>query len=212
MESKAVLIDFDSTATKINVLDTLYENFGDLSYHIYMERWSRGEISTKEEIESIFATFTASRDEMEFFLTTIELDPGLNTLIEVCRKDNIEFAIVSDGLRWYIDFILEHNHLYGIKVYASELIFKEDGFEFEYPWSNPAYPLRSTAKPEIVKRYQSKDLKVIFVGDGLSDVEVLGIADIVFAKDALLENARLMGNQVNIFEDLIDVVRYLDGC
>ena len=54
MTNNIILSDFDGTITTINVLDSLYEEFGGPSYRFYMERWIRGEISTMEEIEQIF--------------------------------------------------------------------------------------------------------------------------------------------------------------
>ena len=207
MENLAVLIDFDGTAAEINVLDTLYAKFGGPSHHAIMERWKRGEISTMQEMESIFETVTANRQEMEAFLRTVELDPGFKPLLDACQEEGYAFAIVSDGLRWYIDYIVKQNQQDGVSVYACELIFEENGFSFKYPWYDPAYPLRSTAKPVIVKDFQARGYRVVFVGDGLSDIEVLDFADVVYAKDVLFESARAMGIPVKEFGDLNDVVR-----
>lgn len=205
----AVLSDFDGTITPINVMDTLYEMFGGPSTRFYMARWQRGEISTMEEVEQVFKTVKSTRHEMESFLRTVELDPGFKSLLAFCQEMDYPFAIVSDGLRWYIDYILNIHGVEELKIYAGEIIFLEKGFRFEYPWYDPVFPLRSTAKPSIVRDYQSKGYQVVFVGDGLSDIEAAEVADVVYAKDVLLREARERGIGVREFEELQDVHRGL---
>ncbi len=94
----AVLSDFDGTITTNNVLNSLYGKFAAPSYRETLERWNRGEISTMEEIETVFSTISASRAEMESFLDTIELDPGFPSLLKYCLETMITLVIVSDGL------------------------------------------------------------------------------------------------------------------
>ena len=209
MNDYALLTDFDGTVTTINVLDSLYEQFAGPSYRIHMERWNRGEISTMEEIEKVFSTVKASRQGMETFLRTVNIDPGFKQLLRYCREKTYPFAIVSDGLRWYIDYVLNNHGIERTNVYAGDIFFEEEDFRFEYPWFDPAYPLRSTAKPVIVKEYQRRGHRVIFVGDGLSDVEAAEIADVVYAKDVLLEISRERGIEAREFEDLFDVYQDL---
>ena len=209
MNDYALLTDFDGTVTTINVLDSLYEQFAGPSYRIHMERWNRGEISTMDEIEKVFSTVKASRQEMEAFLRTVNIDPGFKPLLGYCREKNYPFAIVSDGLRWYIDYVLNTHGIERTNVYAGDIFFEEEDFRFEYPWFDPAFPLRSTAKPVIVKEYQRRGHRVIFVGDGLSDVEAAEVADVVYAKDILLEVSRERGIEAREFEDLFDVYQDL---
>lgn len=103
----AVLSDFDGTLTPSNGLDILYKRFGAPSCKQVVERWDRGEISTMEELTTCFSTMAAHREEMEIPLMQITLDPAVPQLLKFCSDRNYEFGIVSDGLRWYIDLILE---------------------------------------------------------------------------------------------------------
>ena len=201
----AVLSDFDGTLTAMNVMDSLYEEFGGPSRRRLMERWRRGEISTMEEIEGVFRTVKASRMVMESYLHTVQLDPDFLELLSLCRRSDIFFAIVSDGFRWYIDYILERHGVRDVPVYAGDIIVLEDGLKFDFPWYDPAYPLRSTAKPQIVRDFQRRGFRVLFIGDGLSDVEVLQVADQIYAKDVLLQHARQDGADVREFNTLGEV-------
>ena len=75
-----------------------------------------------------------------------------------------------------------------------------------WPWT----PTRSTSKPKIVRDCQQKGYTVVFIGDGLSEQEVLGVADGVYAKGILMEIARESGVKVRYFESLNDAVGALE--
>lgn len=202
----AVLSDFDGTITIFNVLNSLYEKFAAPSYKETLERWNRGEISTMEEIETVFATVSASRAEMESFLDTVELDSGFPSLLNYCLEAGIKFAIVSDGLYWYIEYIMCYHEIQEVSVYACEIHFEPGGYRFSYPWFDPSTPMRSVSKSTIVRDYQSKGSKVVFVGDGVSDFEAAQVADIVYARDELLDYTKDHGIQAREFSDMGDII------
>ena len=203
----AVLSDFDGTITTNNVLNSLYEKFAAPSYRETLERWNRGEISTMEEIETVFATISASRVEMESFLDTVELDPGFPSILKYCLEAGIKFVIVSDGLVWYIEYIMRHQEIQEVEeVYACEIHFDQGGYRFSYPWFDPSTPMRSVSKSTIVRDYQSRGYKVVFIGDGVSDFEAAQVADIVYARDVLLDYTKDHGIQAREFSDMGDII------
>ena len=202
----AVLCDFDGTATPHIALDMLYREFGAPICQVLNQRWERCEISTKEETQSCFATITASRTEMESFLASLSLDPGLPDLVSLCRRRGCSFGIVSDGLTWCITYILNRHGIYGVPVYANEIHFEPDGFRFSFPWYAPETPLRGTSKPAIVRRYQAEGKRVVFIGDGLTDFEAAGVADVVYARAGLWTYCREHDIPAIEFSDLADLL------
>lgn len=205
-EKVAVLCDFDGTATLVDVTDTLYLKFGDEVCQATMKRWARGEITTPEELRTCFPRMYSRKAEMEDFLDTVPLDPGFETLVSFCRRRGYSFAVLSDGLHWYIDRILERHGFDSLTVYANEIEFTEDGVELSFPWHDPDWPMRGVPKPSIVNRYQDEGFHVVFIGDGLSDAEVAGVADLLYAKGRFLEYCREAGVPAIPFSELGDVV------
>ncbi len=201
-----MLCDFDGTATLIDVTNTLYLEFGDEVCRANMERWSRGEITTPEELQICFSRMYRWKEEMEAFLDGVPLDPGFKTLVSFCRRRRYAFAVLSDGLHWYIDRILERHEFEDIKVYANEIAFHDYGVELSFPWRDPDTPMRGTSKPSIVRDYQREGFAVAFIGDGLSDAEVAGVADVLYATDRLLEICREEGVPAIPFSELGEVV------
>ena len=202
---KVVLCDFDGTLTRFSVIDHLYETFAQCGLE-FAKRWERGEISTMEEMESTFATVTASREEMERELVKVELVPGASNFISFSQERGYSFAIVSDGLQWYIEYILQQHGITGIKIIATQIQFEQDGFHFSYPWYNPEVPLRSTSKPTIIRHYQERGSRVAFVGDGTSDFEAVGVADLIYARRRLAEYCRSNGVPAIEFTDFFDMI------
>lgn len=186
----AVLCDFDGTATPCNVTDMLYHQFAAPSCLEMVKRWERGEIGTREEMAACFATVTASRAEMELLLNSVPLDPAFPDLLEFCQHRGYHFAVVSDGLAWYIRYILDRHGVHNVQVYANEIQFGSDGLRLSFPWYSPSSPLRGTSKLALAQRYKAEGLQVVFIGDGLSDIEVVEAADILYARASLLDYCR----------------------
>jgi len=207
----AVLSDFDGTLTEFMVLHALYEQFADPVTRRANEQWNRGEISTQEETEICFATITATRKEMEAYLDTICIDPGLPRLVDWCASRQAPFAVVSDGFRWYIEYVLKHNGLTGQTIYANEIEFAAEGFKFSYPYAGSDDPLLGISKPAIVRRYQEQGYRVAYLGDGNTDTQAIRAADLVFAKGWLYEYACSQIIDAMEFVSLDDVIHCLSS-
>jgi 2,3-diketo-5-methylthio-1-phosphopentane phosphatase len=203
--SFAFLCDFDGTVCPTQMMDFLYQRFA-ASGMKFAEQWGRGEISTQEEIESTFATISASREEMEAALDTIKIDPHFPAFLEFCRNHEYSFAIVSDGLEWYIDYILAKHGIRGVEIYANQIHFEGGGFRFDFPWYDDETPMRGVCKPMIVRRYKERGMKVVYTGDGMSDFEVIGVADHIFARRRLAIYAREQGVEFIEFSDCRDLL------
>jgi 2,3-diketo-5-methylthio-1-phosphopentane phosphatase len=210
MTKTVVLSDFDGTLIPVNALNALYYSYGAPSCREVVERWERSEISTIEEIIACFSTISAAREEMEQTLQQIQIDPALPRLLQLCRDREHEFVVVSDGLRWYINQILENHGIHGVRVLANEIDFTPAGYRFSFPWFDPVSPLRGTSKLNIVQSYRARGYRVVFIGDGVSDVEAIHAADRVYARDHLLDYALSKGVPVVGFSDLSDLLSKWD--
>ena len=202
----AFLCDFDGTVCPVQMMDFLYQRFAACGM-VFAEQWGRGEISTQEEIESTFGTVSADKDEMEAALDTIAIDPHFPSFLQFCRAHDTSFAIVSDGLEWYIDYILARHNIEGVDIYANQIYFEGRGFRFEFPWYDDETPMRGVCKPMIIRQYQERGSVVAYAGDGMSDFEVIGVADIIFARRKLAKFARKQGVDFTQFSDCRDLLK-----
>ncbi|MGB9879137.1 MAG: MtnX-like HAD-IB family phosphatase, partial [Anaerolineae bacterium] len=208
----AVLCDFDGTITPCIVIDMLYRQFAAPSCLEIVKLWEEGKVSTPQEMRACFGTITATRAEMEALLASVPVDPAFADLLEFCRQRGYHFAIVSDGLTWYIQYILHRHGIHDVTIYASEIHFGPDGLHLSFPWYSPETPLRGTSKLALVRRYKESGFQVVFVGDGLSDIEVVGAVDRLYARASLLDYCREHGSPAIPFSDLHDVLEDLCQC
>lgn len=202
----AILCDFDDTISRINVGDFLYEQFASCGLE-HALKWRKGEISSKQEFLSTFATVTASKEKMEAAISSVEIDPGFKSLIDFSSQMGYELAIVSDGLEWYISYVLAQHDIHDVPIYANQIHFEDGAYRFEFPWYRDETPLRGVCKPEIVRRFQNPGTKVVYIGDGLTDVDAVGVADFVYAKDNLLKHCIQQRIPAMPFTTLSEVVQ-----
>jgi 2-hydroxy-3-keto-5-methylthiopentenyl-1-phosphate phosphatase len=202
----AVLCDFDGTVVPCDTVETIYHHFAGPACRELNQRWLRGEASSREELQGCFATITASRAQMEALLDTIPVDPAFPHFVDFCQQQGYALAILSDGLSWIIEYKLRPLGLENLSIYANQIEFRPDGFRIRFPWYDDEAPLRGVSKPTIVKRYQAAGYRTVFVGDGLTDLEAAGVADVMYARDILLEHCLELGIPAIGFSDFSDLL------
>jgi len=205
--SEVILCDFDGTLTKHETMDLIYSRYASCGLK-YSKLWSQGLISTMEEVSSTFAAIDAGREEMETLFDEIELIPGTAEFLRDRIAEGRQVAVVSDGLRWYIEYILSRAGFSDIRVYANGIYFEPGGFKFSWTWYDPETPMRSSSKAGIIRRYQRRGHKVAFIGNGKSDANVIGAADRLFAREWLADFCERQGVDFIRFEDFFDLESY----
>lgn len=202
----AVLCDFDGTIVLRDTTAALYGRFGTEGCRELNQRWQRREIGTMEEMLGCFSTMKASQKQLETVLATIPVDAAFSTFLEFCSGHGYDFAILSDGLVWVIEYILGRQGVHDLTVYANELHFERKGLRVSFPWHDPAAPMRGVSKPNIIRRYQAEGYKVVYIGDGPTDLEVVGVADVLCARDQLWRYCQERGIAAVGFTDLADLM------
>ncbi len=184
-----VFIDFDNTVTKGDVLNEIIERYSVRDDWMALEKaWGLGEISTKQCLTGQMKGIRISRQELIKYLKTVQIDLYFLKLIYFLRKREIEFRIVSDNFEPIIQIILENYGIKGFPVYANHLKFYKDRVFPSFPHQNPDCSFCAHCKKiHFMNDVHSKEDPIIYIGDGRSDICAAKEADIVFAKDKLLE-------------------------
>jgi 2-hydroxy-3-keto-5-methylthiopentenyl-1-phosphate phosphatase len=202
----AVLCDFDGTIVLGDTTAAIYARYGTPLCQELNQRWIRREIGTMEEMQGCFSTMKASKKDLEAVLAQIPVDAAFPAFVDFCRCRGYAFAVLSDGLVWVIKYVLGLQSVDGLTVYANELHFEADGLRVSFPWHDPAAPMRGVSKHGIIRRYQAEGYKVVYIGDGPTDLEVVGVADVLCARDELLHYCRERAIAAIGFTDLADLM------
>lgn len=168
-------------------------------------RISVGEFNTKA-----FAMVKADKPTLlEAIKGKVEMRAGFQELVDYCSKRGFRLVIVSNGLDFYINAVLEEVGLENIEVYAARTWFHPEGIEVRYigPDGNQ---LDSGLKEAYIKLFLGQGYKVIYVGNGDSDIPPAKYAHHIFARGELLTYCRENNLECRPFNNLTDVVRALE--
>ncbi|MGZ5214492.1 MAG: HAD-IB family phosphatase [Actinomycetota bacterium] len=208
---RSVLVDFDGTASRVDVSEQLLVAFGDPSWSSYDDAFARGDIALREAIQAQDRMLNADRDTLvAFALEHGELDPTFAPFVGWCETNQLDVAIVSDGFAFYIEPTLRAAGLGHLTVITNEQAWR--GGRPDGLWFVNAHPTCvgcGTCKMQSVLRYRERG-PVAFVGDGQTDRYGALYADVTFAKLELIDHCQADGVPFVMWDDFDDVRRALE--
>ena len=209
----AVLTDFDDTAAAQNVAELLLNRFGNPDWTVVRQRFRDGHIDLKEYQEITFRNIQADRATMQSYVKEhANLRPYFREMWGFCQANDIPMAVVSQGLDFYIQALLEREGLGRVPIYAVDTEFQDGEIFYHYNHAYPGKESEGNSKGFVVRSFQERGCHVFFAGDGRSDLEAARVADVVFAHSTLAKFCDEEGIAYNHFEDfsgmLVSVQRF----
>jgi len=180
-----VVCDFDGTVCSVDMCNEILERFaGD--WEAIDRSYASGEFGSREAYRRIAPLIAASRSQMlDFVLSEERLDPSFPEFVRFCGERGIGLKIVSDGLDFYIETLLRKHGL-ACEYYSNRAVFRRDGgIDVEFPEMNEACGRCGTCKRSLLDRFRADYDRILYVGDGYSDLCPARKADLVFAKGIL---------------------------
>lgn len=207
----AVLTDFDDTAAAQNVAELLLQQFGHPSWEDVRQRFRDGQLTLKEYQEITFRDIEADAPAMAQYVNeNANFRPHFRELWHYCRDNGIPMAIVSQGLDFYIEALLDKEGLTGVPVYAVNTRFTPQGITYQYNYTHPGKEELGNSKGLVVDQFRRRGHYVFFAGDGSSDFEAAERADVVFAHRTLARHCsdqNIPFREFKDFEDMFQAVR-----
>ena len=198
----AVLTDFDDTAAVQNVAELLLERFGAPDWMDVRQRFRDGHIDLKEYQEITFRDIQADRATMQAYVKEhANLRPYFRELWGFCQTNDFPMAVVSQGLDFYIQALLDKEGLGRVPIYAVNTKFQNGEISYHYEHNYPGKITEGNSKGFVVKSFQQLGCHVFFAGDGRSDLEAAQVADVVFAHSTLAKFCDDEGIPYNRFQD-----------
>ena len=206
-----VLTDFDDTAAEQNVAELLLNRFGDPTWPDIRRRFRAGEFTLNQYQEITFRNILADRDTMQDYVKqNANLRPYFGELWRYCQQHAIPMAVVSQGLDFYIEALLEKEGFSQVPVHAVNTHFTPLGISYEYRYPYPGKEGQGNSKAVVVDSYRQPGHYIIYIGDGLSDFEAANKADLLFAHRTLAEECHRLQIPFRPFTDFQDVLSALD--
>ena len=208
----AVLTDFDDTAAAQNVAELLLHEFGHPTWTDVRKRFRAGELSLKDYQEMTFLRMQADKDAMQSYVRAhANFRPHFAELSAFCRGNSIPMCIISQGLDFYIQALLDESGQPEMPVYAVVTEFDGQGrvCGYRYDFTYPDAPHLGNSKALIVRRFREQGHHVFFMGDGRSDFEAGEVADTVFAHRQMAAMCDEAGIEFAPFTDFGPVLEVL---
>jgi 2-hydroxy-3-keto-5-methylthiopentenyl-1-phosphate phosphatase len=214
----AILIDFDGTIVPYDVEFELFAHFGgaDKAGDV-VARWERGELVVPQRLSYGFQALQqagVTQAQLETFLDGVPLDPTFPDFLKFLDARQWPTAIISDGLVWYIEYILKRYGLTSPPIISNEIEFGET-WQLRFPNLNgDCSPCRqcATCKRYPVRAAKAWSDQVVLITDGRADRWAAVECDTVFAKEPLLSILKTWGKpkQLFPFENFTDVQQQLE--
>ncbi len=203
----AFLTDFDDTAAVQNVAELLLNRFGSPTWTDVRQQFREGKLTLKEYQEITFRDIRGDRSAMQHYVREhATLRPWFAELRQFCLQRNIPFAVVSQGLDFYISALLERDGFGDVPIYAVDTTFNEGQISYHYNHVYPGKESQGNSKAFVVEGFQQRGYYVVFAGDGMSDLEASRSADLVFAHRTLARHCDEEGIAYQPFEDYQSVL------
>ena len=212
-QKKALIIsDFDGTVCPVDVGSAVLSRFTRKSSDEIDREYVKTSIGSREAYRKIAPLMTVSADCLRaYVLKRSRIDPFFAKFYRLAKKKGVDVKIVSDGLDFYIRAIMEKNRLGEIEFFSNTVEFRRnDSLTFCFPQANELCGRCGTCKNKILNDHRLMYEKIIYIGDGHSDICPSRCADLVFAKDVLLQTCEEERTaNYRPFHDFGEIVRYL---
>ncbi|MBN1380690.1 MAG: MtnX-like HAD-IB family phosphatase [Deltaproteobacteria bacterium] len=206
-----MICDFDGTVSTVDIGNRVLNRFTENKWQDIDRGYITGEVGSREAYAKGAPLFRGGREEvLDYCLETERIDPYFVDFYRFCRDQGIDLIIASDGFDFYIEAVLSKYNLTEIAFFSNHAEFHENGsLSFSFPAMNDDCGKCGACKNTVLQRHRAVYDRIIYVGDGHSDVCPSQKADLVFAKRVLYE--KCLENQTACipYENFRDVRQYL---
>jgi 2,3-diketo-5-methylthio-1-phosphopentane phosphatase len=203
-----IFVDFDGTITRKDVGEHMFLEFGNPEVAKEVIRlWMEGEITSIDTWTRLCRTIPQfEKEKFNAFLDTIEIEEGFIDFVAYCKEHNFQLCVLSDGLDYYIKYILAKHGIDSVKVFSNGLTFNEKNELLPFfPYRDEDCNSCANCKRNHILDSTGDDEYSFYIGDGLSDTCPAQYTDFVFAKNSLLKYCEKNGINFFPFRNFIDV-------
>jgi len=197
--------DFDGTIIKNNLSVLIREEYACGDWQRIDSDYLHGHLTVEQSNKLQFALIKEPKEKLQAFVRQhIELRPGFVEFVRYCQKSDIHFAIVSSGLDFYIEPVLAEIGMLDLELHCGQTTFSHNGIDVSY-YDPEGNIISEGFKKKYLTWIKKRSTNIIYLGDGLSDLEAACQADYVFATGRLLDLLSTYSIERSSFSDFYDL-------
>ena len=202
--------DFDGTITEEDASFFLLDKFAQRDWRRLFQQYRDQKISVGEFNTRAFAMVKEDKPRLlEALKGNVKVRTGFHELVNHCRKRGFSFVIVSNGLDFYIRAVLKELELTDLEVHAARASCHPTGMEVRYVGPD-GKTIDDGFKDAYIESFLSLGFRVIYIGNGDSDIAPARHAHRVFATGDLLAYSKENNLNCKPFTDFREVVEDLE--
>jgi 2-hydroxy-3-keto-5-methylthiopentenyl-1-phosphate phosphatase len=207
--SRTLVVDFDGTVTREDLLDTIASRFGDPAVYQEVEDGLHGgTMPLREVITREFRPVRTPLEEVVHWeLENVHIRPGFRELVALAQERGWRFVIVSSGFHELIEPILEREGV-DVELHANRVDPRPDGWRVLWQYADDCESCGESCKRSIVQEFAGDD-EIVYVGDGYSDRCAAEASDRVFATRGLARYLDERGVPYERFDDFHEIAQRL---
>jgi 2,3-diketo-5-methylthio-1-phosphopentane phosphatase len=211
LHKPALFFDFDNTLTEGDLLDELIEAYSpNEAWRDWEHAWAAGELPARDCLRLQVQNMRVSRETLFAHLAQVRIDPAFPDIVAWAQRWQVPVSIVSDSFLPLIVQVLRANGIEGVPVFANDLAFVgDDRLLPAFPYYDPAFARSANAKARHLERERAR--RIVFAGDGHSDLDAALAADVVFAKSTLARELDARAVAFYPFDTLEPVLGFLEA-
>jgi 2,3-diketo-5-methylthio-1-phosphopentane phosphatase len=213
MSELVVVTDFDGTLMEQDVGDSIMDTLGindtQEMQEVTRRFWGK-EVGSKHWVLTGYGKVRERQQELDDVLHTIRPREGASAFLAYCRGHGVPVTVLSDGMEYYIRWLMERHGLAADEIIANPIRFEADGtYSLGLQNRNPACDWCGCCKADVVRSIKASGARVVYIGDGISDTYGSVFADIVFARASLARYLEEQGKPFYRFETFHDVLQII---
>jgi len=198
--------DFDGTIIRNNLSVLIREKYACGNWQRIDLDYLHGYLTVEQSNKLQFALIKEPKKRLqEFVRQHIELRPGFVEFVRYCQESAIHFAIVSSGLDFYIEPVLVEIGMPDLELHCGRTSFSHNGIDVSY-YDPEGNIINQGFKERYLTWFKKRGANIIYLGDGLSDLEAAAQADHVFATGHLLDLLDTQSIARSAFSDFYDLL------
>lgn len=173
------LSDFDGTITKQDTLDYIAKTYYPRESRLWQEKMKEGVFTVSDWVREFQDIFDIKKSDYIAALNKIEIDTSFRKFIT-----GRTVVVISGGFLFNVEHILAHYGITGIPLFGNVLEFtSENRVSILMDHFNPLCGFCGLCKKNIFKEYRRSYERIVYIGDGISDLCVSKECDTVYVKE-----------------------------
>lgn len=203
MHKRVVFCDFDGTITAIETFAGMLKEFApDLSAQLMPKMYDRT-LTLREGVRQLLESIPSTRyPEIIAYATDKPIRPGLEALLDFLDTQDVPFVVISGGVQGIVKEVLSREGLLE-RVAAISAVEIDTNSKYLQVRSLYEGETELVAKVEVMAHYPAQE--TIAIGDSVTDINMALKADLVFARDRLIDYMKSANKPYIEWNDFFDI-------